>query len=213
MKKILVYGALAAFAFSCSENKRIETTETVRTDKNGHTTTEKTTNSKPDSSPEPSSKPSARISFTNTRTHIFSDPTQPDTFRLVMEGADILEGKAHFTITNAQGKVIHDEIISAPDLEASMVYEMETPTATKIQREDFIKKRFNKFFHDEQFNTPAIAPNDVYDPAFGDEAAWNAIKKDPKSISFNYLLGKENGRRIAYSKLKKKVMLVGHFGG
>ncbi|MBK0404132.1 hypothetical protein I5M27_14145 [Adhaeribacter sp. BT258] len=213
MKKILVYCAVAAFSFSCSENKRLEMKDTTRTDKNGNTTSEKTTNITTGSAPKTAENTASRISFTNMRTHIFSDPAKPDTFRIVMQGSDILNGKAHFTITTAQGKVIHNEIIPAPDLEASMVYELETPTATKKQREDFIKNRFSQFFHEEQFTTPAIAPNDVYDPTFGDETAWNAIKKDPKSISFSYLLGKENGKRIAYSKLKKKVMLVGNFGG
>jgi hypothetical protein len=38
-------------------------------------------------------------------------------------------------------------------------------------------------------------------------AAWNDIKSNKESVGFYYLLGKEDGRWIAYSKRLNKVML------
>lgn len=145
--------------------------------------------------------------------HIFSDPTNQDNFRLELNGMNVLDGKVKFTITNLKGQLIYQDSMQAADLEASMVYEMKSQTATQKQREDFILKRMHEFFDEKNFSTPAIAPNDSYDPAFGEETAWNAIKNDKNAVGFNYLTGKENGRRLAYSKLRKKVMLVGFFGG
>lgn len=213
MKKLFISCLAALFLWSCSENKRITITETETTDASGHTTKETRIDTLAASPQKPKPAPGVSIRFSNVRTRIFSDPIRPDTFKLEMQGLDILKGKARFTITTAQGKRIHDEIISAPDLEASMVYEMKTPTATPAEREQYIKNRFNTFFAEAQFTKPAIAPHDLYDPAYGNEKAWNALKADTSAVSFNYLLGKENGKRIAWSALQKKVMTVGFFGG
>lgn len=207
MKKL--YLLLSAFAvFSCSETTvKEETTEKTRTE----------TSIPPastDSAATPQ-MPSRKIGMPQVveKQHIFSDPTNKDNFRLELSGMNVIDGKVKFTITNPAGKLIYEDTMTAADLEASLVYEMENKTATQKEREDFILKRMQEFFDAKNFSTPAIASNDSYDPAFGEQTTWQAIKNDKNAVGFNYLAGKENGRRIAYSKLKKKVMLVGFFGG
>lgn len=60
--------------------------------------------------------------------HSFSQPQgPPDVFRLVFRGPSILEGTGEFTITDATGQVIFREMLTEPDLEAALVYEMKTP--------------------------------------------------------------------------------------
>lgn len=217
MKKLLIFGFAAIFLFACSEKRTEEKTTVEKSikitrDKNGTTTTTTKERIEGDTATKPNFE-TGKVELKIKRTHLFSDPAKPDNFELSLYGPSLLKSTIHFTITNSAGKEIYQESITAADLEASMVYEMKGATATEKQREEFIKKRLNEFFDDKNFSTPAIAPNDMYDPTYGDEKAWNAIKNDPKSISFNYLTGKENGQRIAYSKLKQKVMHVGNFGG
>ena len=193
---------LAFFTFACSETTRKNTgTSAPEAPKPADTSSVSKTQ------PAAEELPSAE-----TR-HIFSDPTNPDHFKLVLHGNSLLESYAQFTITNPKGQIIYHDSLSSGDLEASMVYEMETPIATAEERQAFIRKRVKDFFTEKQFSTPAVAPNDSYDTTFGDEATWNTIKNDKNAVGFSYLIGKENGRRIAYSKLKNKVMVVGYFGG
>src|SRR5688572_6298211 len=212
MKNIILISFIAIFTFACSEKRTVEKEIKIIKDETGKTVTTTTETSNGDSTAKPTIK-TGEVKLKIKKAHLFSDPTKPDNFELNLAGNSILNSKIQFTITNPTGQLIYQDSMTAADLEASMVYEMKTSTPTEKQREAFLKKRLNGFFDNENFSTPAIAPNDIFDPTYGDEAAWNAIKKDPKSINFNYLLGKENGRRIAYSKLKKKVMLVGNFGG
>ena len=212
MKNLFLLSIVAVFTLACSEKRTVEKEVRVIKDGSGKTTTTTTETSNGDTTSQPTIK-TGEVKLVVKKTHIFSDPTKPDNFALDLSGNTLLKSSILFTITNPQGKLIYQDSMSASDLEASMVYEMKTPTATEKQREEFIKKRLNEFFSDKNFSTPAIAPNDIYDPSFGDEKAWNAIKKDPKSINFNYLVGKENGRRISYSKQLSKVMVVGYFGG
>lgn len=212
MKNLLLISFIAITTLACSEKRTVEKEVKIIKDENGKTTTTTTETSSGDTTAKPIIK-TGDVKLKIKKTHLFSDPAKADNFELNLSGNSLLNSKIRFTITNPAGKLIYQDSMTAADLEASMVYEMKTSTPSEKQREDFLKKRLNGFFDEENFSTPAIAPNDIYDPTYGEEASWNAIKKDPKSISFNYLLGKENGRRIAYSKLKKKVMLVGNFGG
>src|SRR5688572_3188169 len=212
MKNLLSLTIIVLFAGACSEKRTVEKEVKIIKDENGRTTTTTSETTNGDTASRPTIK-TGEIKLAIKKTHLFSNQTKPDNFELKLAGTSLLKSTILFTITNPAGQIIYQDSMSAADLEASMVYEMKTPTPTEKQREDFIKKRLNGFFDEENFSTPAIAPNDTYDPTFGDEKAWNAIKNDPKGINFNYLVGKENGRRIAYSKLLKKAMVVGFFGG
>ncbi len=204
MKNILLL-LLALSTLACSENKRQETAQTTIENKPDTLKTDTVVSTPP--APAPTQLPAAETH------HIFSHPTEPDHFKLEFQDTNLLQSFARFTITNPHGEIIYQDSLSAGDLEASMVYEMKMPIATADERVEFIRKRVKEFFDEKHFSTPAVAPNDSYDQTFGDETTWQTIKNDKNAVGFSYLIGKEYGRRIAYSKLKNKVMVVGYFGG
>ncbi|MBF9238339.1 hypothetical protein I2I05_13115 [Hymenobacter sp. BT683] len=141
----------------------------------------------------------------------FSNPQgSPDKFQLVFRGPSMLEGTGEFTITNADGQVIFREMLTEPDLEAALVYEMKTPTATPAEREAFVRRRIDRFFLPSQFRAPAVAANSAFPTGIEnlDRAAWNDLKQRPDAIRFEYLKGKEDRQQIAWSPLKKQVIRV-----
>ena len=143
--------------------------------------------------------------------HNFSSPKGPaDLFRLVFRGPSILEGTGEFTITDPSGQVIFREMLTEPDLEAALVYEMKNPTATRAERETFVLRRIDRFFLPSQFHTPAVPaqaalPGDIENL---DRATWSDLQKRPDAIGFEYLKGKEDRRVIAWSSLKKQTVRV-----
>ncbi|MFC7667794.1 hypothetical protein ACFQT0_10655 [Hymenobacter humi] len=172
---------------------------------------------KPDTSalPPPDTTRAAAVSvqadtlLTTQQVHVFSQPDgRPDVFRLVLRGPSVLEGAAMFTITDANGQVIFRETLSAADLEAPMVYEMKTATATPAEREAFVRRRIREFFRPAQFSSPAVPTAAPYPtgPEAPDHATWNDLRKRHESIRFTYLVGKEDRRSIAWSPLKKQVV-------
>ena len=132
--------------------------------------------------------------------HNFSHPEGPaDLFRLVFRGPSLLEGTGEFTITDAGGQVIFREMLTEPDLEAALVYELKTPSATRAQRETFVLRRLDRFFLSSQFHTPAIDRKAPFPTTVEnlDRTTFNDLRKRPDAIRFNYLKGKEDQRQIA----------------
>lgn len=123
------------------------------------------------------------------------------------------EGTVYFTITTRDGTLIHSEAFPAADVEAAMVYEMETPTATVNDREAYILKRLETFVEAEDFISPAIASNAAPDTSFVSLATWKNIQALPNTIGFKYLLGKEDGHLLVYDPAQKKAVRYGSFGG
>ncbi len=143
--------------------------------------------------------------------HNFSRAEGPaDVFRLVFRGPSVLKGTAEFTITDPSGQVIFREILTEPDLEAALVYEMKGPTATRAERETFVLRRIDRFFLPAQFRTPAVGPKATFPGGIEnlDQAAWNDLRQRPDAIAFTYLMGKEDRRQIAFSPLKKQTIRV-----
>lgn len=141
----------------------------------------------------------------------FSNPQgPPDAFQLVFRGPSLLEGTGEFTITNADGDVIFREMLTEADLEASLAYEMKKPDATRAERESCVRRRIDRFFVPSQFRTPAIEAKAAFPTGVAnlDQAAWNDLKQRPDAIGFEYLKGKEDQQRIAWSPLKKQVVRV-----
>ena len=132
----------------------------------------------------------------------------PDLFQLVFRGPSILDGTGEFTITDPDGQVIFREMLTEPDLEAALVYEMKGPTATRAERETFVLRRLDRFFLPTQFQTPAIRPKSAFPTRTDnlDRATWTDLQKRPDAIAFEYLKGKEDRRRIAWSPLKKQTV-------
>ncbi|MEL5996037.1 hypothetical protein [Hymenobacter segetis] len=143
--------------------------------------------------------------------HNFSRPKGPaDKFQLIFRGPSILEGTGEFTITDPEGQVIFREMLTEPDLEAALVYEMKGPTATRAERETFVLRRIDRFFLPAQFHTPAVAAKATFPGGIEnlDRATWNDLQKRPDAIGFEYLKGKEDRRQIAWSPIKKQSVRV-----
>ncbi len=141
--------------------------------------------------------------------HVFSAPGSPDVFSLVLRGPMVLSAEATFTITTADGQVIFREVLSAPDLEAALVYEMKNSTATQAEREAYVRRRVSEFFAAQNFQRPALAraaPYPTPAPVSPDRATWDDLRQRPDAVSFRYLIGKEDRRRIAWSPLRKQVV-------
>ena len=143
--------------------------------------------------------------------HNFSNPKGPaDLFRLVFRGPSILEGIGEFTITDPSGQVVFREMLTEPDLEAALVYEMKNPAASRAARETFVLRRIDRFFLPAQFHTPAVAAKTALPDGLEklDRTAWADLQKRPDAIGFDYLKGKEDRRVIAWSPLKKQTVRV-----
>ena len=143
--------------------------------------------------------------------HNFSSPKGPaDLFRLVFRGSSILEGTGEFTITEPSGQVIFREILTEPDLEAALVYEMKNPTATRAERETFVLRRIDRFFLPSQFHIPAVQATSPFPSGLEnlDRSTWRDLQKHPDASGFEYLKGKEDRRVIAWSVLKSQTVRV-----
>ncbi len=142
-------------------------------------------------------------------THNFSRPKGPtDKFQLVFRGPSILERAAEFTITDPNGQVVFREMLTEPDLEAALVYEMKAPTATRAERETFVLRRIDRFFLPAQFHTPAVGALTPFVGGIENLAptTWTDLAKRPDAIGFEYLKGKEDRRHITWSPLKKQTV-------
>ena len=143
--------------------------------------------------------------------HNFSSSKGPaDVFKLVFRGPSILEGTGEFTITDPSGQVIFREILTEPDLEAALVYEMKNPSATRAERETFVLRRIDRFFLPAQFHTPAVEKKATFPSGIEnlDRATWHDLQQRPDASRFDYLKGKEDRRGIAWSPLKKQTLRV-----
>ncbi|QHL87328.1 hypothetical protein GU926_07730 [Nibribacter ruber] len=176
-------------------------------------TTNSTKPSEVSETPKGGKKGKAPVLKIVQRTHAFSSNTQPDYFRLVLTGDSVTNGHVTFTITSADGKKLFEEKFAAAELEASMVYEMKTPTAPTRDRQAYILRRMDEFVQESDFVKPAIPASTPADTAFVSLATFQTIQANPSAIGFKYLLGKEDGRLLVYDPNQKKVVRYGSFGG
>ncbi|TGE22181.1 hypothetical protein E5K00_18205 [Hymenobacter aquaticus] len=210
MTRLPAFLALLALASACSTSDSSQTTAAAGTSADSAAT-------KP-LEPLDTTRASAVTPQTDTlkvvrQRHVFSAPGTPDMFTVVLRGQSVLNGEVTFTITDAAGQTIFREMLSPADLEASMVYEMKSATATQAEREAFVRRRLDTFFAEQNFHRPALGPQETYAPGDLDRATWDDLRKRPDAVSFHYLVGKEDRRRIAWSPLKKQVARLPGFGG
>lgn len=142
----------------------------------------------------------------NKTLHTFSDPASKDEFRIVVTGESLLKGKVLFTITNPEGKNLLKEEFDANFL---LGYDFTGNINSKKDTDAFITKRIKEFFSGDKFSSPAIEDDVTFEDQsyYIDKEIWDEIKSDKKAIGFYYLLGKEDGRHIAFSKKKGKVVM------
>lgn len=138
--------------------------------------------------------------------HAFSNPSKKDEFRIVITGKSLLKGKVLLTITSSDGKNLIREEFDANYL---LGYDFTGNINSKKETDAFIQKRIREFFSEDRFSTPAIEENITFEDQsyYIDKETWEEIQADKQAIGFYYLLGSEDGRHIAFSKKKGKVVM------
>jgi hypothetical protein len=146
------------------------------------------------------------ILIENKVLHAFSDPSKKDEFRIAISGKSLLKGKVLFTITNSEGKNLLREEFDANYL---LGYDFTGNINSKKETDAFIQKRIREFFSEDRFSTPAIEEDIVFEDQsyYIDKETWEEIKANKQAIGFYYLLGAEDGRHIAFSVKKGKVVM------
>lgn len=139
--------------------------------------------------------------------HAFSRPDKSDLFQLTLSGKDINKADINFKIISYNGKTIYNQNFKSDFLIGFGPDPKNVKPLTQKQQSDFIIKRTNEFFADSNFKKPAILNGTNLDPNYSDPKIWNTIKADKTAIGFYYLLGKEDGRYIAYDKKTNKVVM------
>jgi hypothetical protein len=135
--------------------------------------------------------------------HNFSSLSGQDTFRIYVTGTSILNGQFHFQIITSDASIIYAETLDTTWL---LDYGAEGDT-TLTAKESYIRNRIENFFNEKNFRQPAISSTEVYEADYSDKTIWDDITSDSTAIGFYYLVGKEDGRRVAYSKKLNKVVL------
>jgi hypothetical protein len=156
---------------------------------------------------------SLRINATTTnpilaelkRVHAFSDPNKLDSFEIKAEGLNILNSQVTFRIISFNGKEIYS--ISFPSTDLIGMGLQRGVNASKKEQEKYILKRIHDFFDEKNFSVPAIKDSEEFEDEYGTIEIFTDIKSDKTAIGFHYLIGEEDGRKIAYSKKLKKVLL------
>ncbi|WP_430403640.1 hypothetical protein [Fluviicola sp.] len=138
--------------------------------------------------------------------HAFSNPSKKDEFRIAITGKSLLKGKVLLTITSSDGKNLIREEFDANYL---LGYDFTGNINSKKETDAFIQKRIREFFSEDRFSTPAIEESITFEDQsyYIDKETWEEIKANKQSIGFYYLLGSEDGRHIAFSKKKGKVVM------
>jgi hypothetical protein len=145
----------------------------------------------------------SKILLSETKLHVFSDTVKKDTFKLLLKGKTIKDGKGLFEIVSFDHKRIYSEQFQAVDLLGDLI---DFPL-TDRQKEDTITYRFRNFFLNENFTTPALNKSEVLDTDYVKKEDFEDIKPDASSTGFIYALGYEGFAEIAWSKKRKKVVV------
>jgi hypothetical protein len=138
--------------------------------------------------------------------HTFSDPAKKDEFRIVVTGESLLKGKVLFTITNPEGKNLLKEEFEADFL---LGYDFTGNINSQKDTDAFITKRIKEFFSEDKFSSPALKDEELYEDQsyYIDQETWDEVKANKRSVGFYYLLGKEDGRHVAFSKKKGRAVM------
>ena len=139
--------------------------------------------------------------------HQFSSRTNNDRFTLSLHGPNIFDGVLTFKIVTEEGKEIYkDEFTTGEMMEFGPP---ETDIGYLRSKEDSLTITIimNQFFDERSFTFPAVLDSSEMKDNYTAFDEWNLIYQDPDATGFHYLLGAEDGRSIAYSKKRKKVVV------
>lgn len=138
--------------------------------------------------------------------HRFSDSIQMDTLRLQVSGDDLLRGKAQFTITRFDGKVIYQQFFPVQKLLGNQVISMDKKqrTLSDTERKGILTTRLNGFFGAKNYIVPAVSFDDFNDKIVErnivDKEFWERLKLESASVGFVYTFGDNNRTWIAYDR-------------
>lgn len=196
MKKLPITGALilALAVSACGSKSTPEDAKSPKTETSG---------SEKDSGQHSTT---SEFLIENKKMHAFSDPGKKDEFFIAIKGKNLLDGKVVFTIRSWDGKQLLKEEFDANYL---LGYDFTGDIKSQKDTDAFIKKRIQSFFADDRFSVPAIKDDVVFEDQeyYIDKESWEEIKANKQAIGFYYLLGEEDGRHIAFSKKKGKVVM------
>lgn len=148
--------------------------------------------------------PKDSIWIENRVMHAFSDIDSKDEFYVCIKGESIFEGKVIFKIAKSDGtELLNEEFLSI----FLVGYEFEGDHNSEKEQEEFMIRRIKEFFDEKNFFYPAIHPDETFDEDYSDKDIWDEIEADKRVVGFYYLIGEEDGRKIAFSKKKGKAVI------
>ena len=136
--------------------------------------------------------------------HEFSQIDKKDEFYICIRGKSIVEGRVIFKIVRSDKTVILEKEFPTYLL---MNYGFDGDLNSIKDREKYMISRIEEFFNEKNFLYPAIKKDEQFDQDYSDKETWDEIKSDQTAIGFSYLVGEEDGRKIAFSKKQKKVVM------
>lgn len=140
--------------------------------------------------------------YKNESVRYFSSSIKKDTFKITVTGQSIVTGQFRFQIINNAGQNLLDEVYPTSALIGyGFVKTDSTDTAS------YMTNVIDGYFGDNNFYKPAIANEDKYLKDYSEKGIWDEIKSDKDAIGFRYVIGKRDGRQIAFSKKQEKVVL------
>ncbi len=151
----------------------------------------------------------AKLLVTYTFIHTFSDPLKKDLFSLALYSDKNSRFWCIFWILDHHRHIIYKDTVDIGD----RFVDLDTATFTKGMKEDSTRKFAAHFFDSTNFSRPSIEKSENFQDSFPDadsseEKEWNEIKADESSVGFSYEIGNESIMTIAFSKKRKKVMVV-----
>ncbi|HEY0895805.1 MAG TPA: hypothetical protein VGE15_04585 [Sphingobacteriaceae bacterium] len=165
--------------------------------------------------PAPSGQPAAvsekqapAALFTLEKLHTFSEKGVQDTFQLTVSGKDFMNARVTFRIVSG-GRVIYQDAFDSQYLIDFGIEEKADSSGNLNDsiRAAYIEDRLRHFFDEENFRTPAIRADAVFEEHHTSRELFGELKARPDAVSFYYLLGKEDGRYIAWSERLREVRM------
>jgi hypothetical protein len=132
----------------------------------------------------------------------FSDTTELDTFKIVLNGDRPKDMELVFTITPASGKPIYTKILKAKLLLDN--YKDNVDLGKEKKQVQFMQDELGLFLDEENFLEPAVMDNEKPDKNVPDKNFFTELKRSGVN-GFKYRTGKESNVYIAWSASEGKV--------